>query len=520
MHQLSELDASFLYLESETTPMHIGGLYLFDGSGQTEPLTFGAFRHFLEKRLHLAHFFRQRILEVPLRLDRPYWVDDADFSLDNHLTHQQLEGVSGMSGLTALAEDVLSQPLERDRPLWHVTFVDQLDTDEAMPPNSFAIIVRVHHAAIDAFSGEEVIGTLLEYTTESRPSVQPQPWHPRPIPSSARLAAQASVNVIQRPFKLAGIARDAAGAAFHGLIMQQAGRFGFSSQLFRAPKTPFNRNLTARRQLISHPIPLARLKALKSVIGQGVTLNDVVLGVCAETLQRYLEQQEVSVSRPLVALTPISVRSKSLRRPTGNQMSATLLSLANDEPDPARRVRVIHRNARVSEAYHQAIAADRLTELLPSTMLALSARLYSEFQLAQRYQPVFNLPITNVPGPQVPLYLQGAKLVRQINSAPLFDGAGLVILAVSYEGELIFNFTLCPDVAPDGECLPGLIEESLTAIEAAAYHLDSGDEVDDNNASDGGVLLDDAVQGLEKLLGKIMRPFRNNQAPVKAHQSD
>ncbi|MDX1588265.1 MAG: wax ester/triacylglycerol synthase family O-acyltransferase [Oleiphilaceae bacterium] len=506
MRQLSELDASFLYLESETTPMHIGGLYLFDGSAREEALDFAAFRHFLEKRLHLAHFFRQRILHVPLRLDRPYWVDDAEFSLDNHLSHYDMAQQGGMEELVALTEEILAQPLNQDRPLWQITFVDQLG--EALPKNSFAVIVRVHHAAIDAFSGEEVMGTLLEYGTESRPSVQPRPWTPREAPSPARLAAQASANMMQRPFKLAGIARDAASAALHGLITQRLGRLRWSSQLFRAPKTPFNRNITARRQLITHGVPLARLKALKSVIGESVTLNDVVLGVCAETLNRYLALQESTPERSLVALTPVSVRSKSLRRPTGNQMSAMLLSLASDEPDPARRVRMISRNARVSEIYQQAIAADRLTELVPSTLLALSARLYSEFQLAQRYQPVFNVPITNVPGPQVPLYLQGARMTHQINSAPLFDGAGLVILAISYQGTMNFNITLCPDLISDGKRLPAMIEESLAAIEEAAYHLTPEEEEETRSSQQGSALLDDVMGNMEGWLQRVFSPLK------------
>lgn len=486
--------------------MHIGGLYLFDGSAQEAPLSFAAFRHFLEKRLHLAHFFRQRIMQVPFRLDRPYWVDDADFDLDNHLDHQSLNHQGEMQALTQLTADLLAQTMDASRPLWHVTFVDQLGPE--LPRNSFAIIVRVHHAAIDAFSGEEVMGNLLEYTLKPSSSVQPQHWRPRKTPSSASLAARASANVLQRPFKLAGLARDAAGAALQGLLHQQLGRLHWPSQLFRAPKTPFNRNITARRQLISHPVPLSRLKALKAVIGQGVTLNDVVLGVCAETLNRYLALQQVVPDKSLVALTPVSVRSKSLRRPTGNQMSAMLLSLASDEPDPALRVRLINRNARVSEIYQQAIAADRLTELVPSTMLALSARLYSEFQLAQRYQPVFNVPITNVPGPQVPMYLQGARLVRQINSAPLFDGAGMVILAVSYQGEMNFNITLCPDLVAGADQLPAMIENSLSAIEDAAYHL-APEQLEEQESEDSA-LLDDVIGKMDGWLGRMRKLTRRH----------
>ncbi|HCP20248.1 MAG TPA: wax ester/triacylglycerol synthase family O-acyltransferase, partial [Marinobacter hydrocarbonoclasticus] len=191
----------------------------------------------------------------------------------------------------------------------------------------------------------------------------------------------------------------------------------------------------------------------------------------------------------------------------GNQMSAMLLDLATAEPNPAARIRRIHRNAVESEPYREAIAADRLTELLPSTLLALSARLYSELQVAQRYQPLFNVPITNVPGPQVPLYLQGARLVRQYNSAPLFDSLGLVIVAVSYQGQLTLNFTLCPDVVADSDQLPELVHDSLEAIEKAAAELgpDQGHEQFPESQHN---LTDDVLAYVEKLLKGGLGRFR------------
>ncbi len=234
----------------------------------------------------------------------------------------------------------------------------------------------------------------------------------------------------------------------------------------------------------------------------------MVLGLCAETLRRYMMNHDTDSSRSLVAMTPVSVRSKSLRRATGNQMSAMLLDLATDEPDPARRIRKIHWNAVASEPYQEAIAADRLTELVPSTMLALSARLYSELQIAQRYQPVFNVPITNVPGPQVPLYLQGAKLVRQYNTAPLFDSMGLVIVAVSYQGSLTVNFTLCPDVVPDGDGLEELVGDSLAAIEAAVTHLPAGQDDPEAVEPHPTTLMDDALTLMEGILKKTLKRFR------------
>ena len=489
MHQLNELDASFLFLESEATPMHIGGVYTFDPGEDDNAVTFDDFRVYLQKRLHLANFFRQKLMTLPMNLDRPYWVDDPDFDINQHLEAVDLEGGSH-ADLMALAEERLAAMLPRARPLWHVTWVHGFGDDPALPRGGFALIVRVHHAAIDAFSGEEVMGKLLEYSANNGVPVKTSPWHPEPPPPLEKLAARASLNMVRKPFQVMSLTRDTLGATVRDFLQRPMGRFRQSRQLLNAPRTPFNRNLTRNRRLFSQAVPLARLKTLKTAIGPDITLNDVVLGLCSETLNRYLEQHGVQPEEPLVALTPLSVRSNSLRRPTGNQMSAMLVNLATDEPDPAARIRLIRDNTRVSENYREAIAADRLTERLPSTMVALSTRLYTELQIAQRYQPPFNLPITNVPGPQVPLYLQGARLVHQVNSAPLFHGAGLAILAVSYAGSVHFNLTLCPDLIPDGDCLPQLILESLDAIEHSALSTNASESADQGHFSQSSPCTD------------------------------
>ncbi|PXX89362.1 wax ester/triacylglycerol synthase family O-acyltransferase [Marinobacter vulgaris] len=509
MRQLSELDASFLYLESETAPMHIGGVYLFDARERDEPLAFSTFVDYLRSRLHVVPQFRQRLKEIPLRLGRPYWIDDPDFSIERHLAYVNL-GENGQAGsLMGLASRILEEPLKRDRPLWHITFVDGFQLDEDDPGRrSFALIVKLHHAAIDAFSGEEIMGKLLEYTPSARPIEQPRPWTPRPEPSEERVMLQAGANLLRKPLQMTSLAVNAAEATARGLIQRQMRKLPLPFPFFSAPHSPFNRQITANRQLVSTSLDLARLKAVKATLGN-VTLNDVVLGLCAETLRRYLANHDVRTDRSLVAMTPISVRSSSLRKATGNQMSAMLLDLATREPDPAKRIYRIHWNAVESEPYREAIAADRLTELLPSTMLALSARLYSELQIAQRYQPVFNLPITNVPGPQVPLYLQGARLVRQFNSAPLFDSLGLVIVAVSYQGSLTVNFTLCPDVVADGDSLTGLLQDSLYAIEAAAITLTPESEGPDYHPDNHKTLTDEALTLMEGTLRKVFKNFRN-----------
>ena len=509
MRQLSELDASFLYLESDTAPMHIGGIYVFDASDRKTPLSFNTFVSYLNSRLHVVPVFRQKLKEIPFRLGRPYWIDDTDFSIDRHLTHVNLGGQIHTEQLIDLASKILEQPLPRDRPLWHITFADGflLDDKDGSTGAGVALIVKLHHAAIDAFSGEEIIGKLLEYTPEPHPITSPKPWYPRPEPSAERVVIQTGANMLKTPLQLGSLAMHATEAATRGLIHNQLRKLPLPFPVFSAPQSPFNRKVTASRQIVDATLELARLKAIKASLGD-VTLNDVVLGLCAETLRRYMHNHQTDTSRSLVAMTPISVRSSSLRRATGNQMSAMLLDLATNEPDPARRIRRIHRNAIASEPYREAIAADRLTELLPSTMLALSARLYSELQIAQRYQPAFNVPVTNVPGPQVPLYLQGARLVRQYNTAPLFDSMGLVIVAVSYLGDLTINFTLCPDVIEDGSSLAELANQSLSAIEDAASRLEPEEGSSYTEEGDSPSLANDALTALEGIVKKVVNRFR------------
>lgn len=467
MHQLNELDASFLFLESETTPMHVGGLYIFDAAEREQALTFDDFRDYLNHRLHLAGFFRQKLMHLPFNLDRPYWIDDPDFDINRHLESVDLQG-GDHAALIALAEDRLATLLPRTRPLWEVTWVEGFGPDTLLPADGFALVVRVHHAAVDAFSGEEVMGKLLEYTPDTPTKTRPPAWHPEPAPRPEQLLPRASLNLLRKPFQFMSLTQSTMTAAMRDLMEPPIGRLRTPGKVLGAPRTPFNRNLTERRCLHSTSIDLARLKTLKAAIGPDISLNDLVLGICAEALQRYMADHGIEPEDSLVALTPVSVRSRSLRQPMGNQMSAMLVALATDEPDPARRVARIRANTRTSENYQEAIAADRLTERLPSTLVALSTRLYSEFHLAQHYQPVFNLPITNVPGPQVPLYLKGARLVQQVNSAPLFHGAGLAILALSYAGAMHLNLTTCPDLVPDGDQLTALMETAVEAIEASA----------------------------------------------------
>ncbi|UZE95615.1 WS/DGAT/MGAT family O-acyltransferase [Alkalimarinus alittae] len=456
MQQLSDLDASFLYLETDNSPMLIGGIYVFDNAQRETPMNFGEFYSFIESRLHVASFFRQRLVEVPLKLDQPYWVDDPEFELSKHLSYVTLIGEDKDTQLTELAAALFSKPMERDKPLWSITFVDGLEGDPNLPENGFAMIVRIHHAAIDALSGDEVMSSLLDFSEATANIEKISAWNPSPLPSKFRLIGGAYGNALSTPLRLANIAKDTAASTFYSVLLQRLRNLNLPPALFSAPRTIFNNTISDKRALHYVEIPLERIKNIRKEIDD-CTINDVVMGICAEALHRFLKDHNATPKSPLIAMTPISVRSKSLERKTGNQLSAIMLSLATDITHPIARIKKIHENAVISKTYSQAISAGRLTELIPSSIAALSARIYTEFQLAQRHKPLFNIPITNIPGPQKPLYMNGSKLISQIGTAPLFDGIGLVLVVVSYNGKITISVTSCPSMVE----VPGSFENYL-----------------------------------------------------------
>ncbi|MCP5162803.1 MAG: wax ester/triacylglycerol synthase family O-acyltransferase [Hahellaceae bacterium] len=507
MRQLSDLDASFLYLESERTPMIIGGLYVFDTSERNTDVTFEEFSQFIAARVHLAPFFRQRLVEVPLKLDHPYWIDDPEFQLGRHLTQLTLQPGDTETSLNKFAADLFARPLERDRPLWSITYVDGLEhlPESSLPARGFAMIVRLHHAAIDSLSGDEIMSTLLDFSVTPRKLPPTNPWRPEPLPSKVRLLSSAYGNAITSPFKLATFVKGTAASAFYTLLIQKLRNINIPVSLFSAPRTLFNKNVNQSRQLEYIELPLKQLKQLRKSIGGEVTINDVVTGICAEALYLYLNDQNELPTPPLIAMTPISVRSKTLKARTGNQLSAMLISLATNIRHPIVRIRKIHDNAIISENYSQAISADRLTELVPSSIIALSTRIYTEFQLAQRHKPLFNLPITNIPGPQTPLYLNGAKLVRQVGTAPLFDGIGLVLVAVSYDGKVNISVTSCPTLLEDKPPFGPYLMRAVEAIDSALQEPFEASEYEEAESTreQGAGIIDDVISIFSNLYSNL-----------------
>lgn len=445
MLQLSELDSSFLYLESDRTPLHVGGVYIFKRPTSQSNLSYIRFHQIIESILGNEPFFRQRLVEYPLNLDLPVWADDPEFHINNHVSHHLLN--TAAPSLFALASEYFSKPLDRTRPLWEAQFIEslELDPEHTFTREHFALLLKVHITAIDGISGEDILSQLLHVSPEERELEELKPWKPKPLPDTGSWIGAAYNNVLNIPSKLTYLAKETAASAFYSVLFEQIEKLDLPASIMKVASTPINHKISSLRHIENIEIPLAKVRNIKRQL-VNVTTNDVMMGICAEAISNYLADMKMQPKQDLIALAPISVRSTSLDIKSGNKLAATLFSLATSEKDPIKRIRQIHEAAISSRSYDEAISANHLTELVPSCTAALSARVYSEFLLAQKHKPMFNLPIINIPGPQFPLYFEDAELVNFIGTAPLFDGIGLALMIVSYNGQYSITCTYNPDI--------------------------------------------------------------------------
>ena len=452
--QLSGLDAGFLALESARAPMTVGGLSILDaGSAPGGGLDVERFRAVLRERLHLAVAFRRRLAALPLDLARPYWTElDLDaIDLEAHVERTDLPAPGGWRELSALMAWQLAQQLDRGRPLWHLTFVDGVRLPDH-PRGTAALVATIHHAAIDGVSGAEILGALFDAAAPAANAGEPGAAASH-SPSAALVAEPtAPPGVLDL---LARTGRDLAAAPAAATAVVGRSLLGLAAGAwsrwrsdetpplpFSAPRSPLNRPLSGRLAWAPATIPLDRIKAIKAAANASV--NDVVLAIVGGALRGWLAERGELPDESLVAMVPVSVRAGDERHQAGNLVSAMLVPLATDEADPRARLRLIRDAARGSKVAHQAVGARTLlesAELLPFALAGLGAQLYSRLQLAERHRPVFNVVVTNVPGPPRPLTIAGAPLLAHFGSAPLYDGLGLIVTVMSYAGTVSFGVT-------------------------------------------------------------------------------
>ena len=482
MKQLSGLDTMFLNLETNAVPMHVGGVAILDPSSAPEGFGFAHLKKHIERRLHLLPMFRRRLLASPLALDQPYWIEDPDFDLENHVRHRALPSPGTAQQLSEFVCDVVSTRLDRSMPLWRVYYVEGLEGGKV------AVITKIHHACIDGVSGAEMMGTLLDFSVEGRAIAPPEhPWTPDTVPSQKELLATSLRNFSQSPGEALRLLKESAGVAIHLARGMLSAKF----EAFRDPKGPpeepaydrengmksgvtaprmlFNTTITARRSYACRSLSLADVKFVKNAFGCSV--NDVVLCISAEALRNYLNSKDALPSKSLVAAIPVSVRTEEEKGTAGNKVTMARTTLGTHIADPVERLRAIGARMGKVKQNLKAVPARLIMDWanVPAPgLVAQAARLYENFSIQNLHAPPYNLVISNVPGPPQPLFFAGARVLANYPVSIPYHGLAFNITVMSYQNNLDIGLTGHRGTVPDPEVIMDGMVAALNKLKAAA----------------------------------------------------
>jgi diacylglycerol O-acyltransferase len=457
LDRLTAVDASFLSNESSVSHMHVGAILIFEGP---PPLYVDLLEH-IRGRLSQVPRFRQRLVVPPLEAGRPLWADDANFNLRYHIRHTALPDPGGEEQLRGLAGRVFSQQLDRSKPLWELWLVQGLERDR------FAILTKTHHAMVDGISGVDIGTVLFDLEPVPKPAPVEDDWAPRPQPTTGHLVARAAKDVFHAPLKLAERASQAVrepdttarklADALEG-VGEIAGAFADP-----APDVPLNQPISPHRRFVWARSELATFKRIKNTLGG--TVNDVVLAVVTGALREWLHERGVRTEGlELRALVPVSIRTADERGNLGNRIAAMRGPLPVYVEDPVRRLRVVSEQMEGLKRSKQALGAEviaRFNDFAPPTLLAQASRINFSTRL-------FNLIVTNVPGPQIPLYVLGRELEEVFPVAFLPQNHALAVAIMSYNGRICFGLLADYDSMHDVEVIARGISDSLAELEEAA----------------------------------------------------
>jgi diacylglycerol O-acyltransferase len=459
--RLNPLDVSFLYLEGRTTPMHVGGLAVFEPP--SEGFDYDTFVDLIEHRISLVPRYRQKVRSIPGHLANPVWVDDADFDLGYHVRRSALPRPGSDEQLRELVARVQSRALDRNRPLWEMYLV------EGLTGGRFAVIQKTHHAMVDGISAVDIAQVILDTTPVPR-EIPEDLWMPRPEPGSASLLIDAVTDLIRRPTAVADTVRIGVADARNVASQVTAAVTGVLSAARivarPAPDSPLNSAIGSQRRFA---VARTRLEDYKKVRKyRGGTVNDVVLATVAGAIRGWLlsRGEPVTPSTTVRAMVPVSIRGDSDSGPPGNRVSSYLVDLPVGEPNPMVRLSQVSYAMKAHKESGQSVGADALVALsgfAPPTLHALGARAANSFT-----RRLFNVVITNVPGPQFPLYASGARMLEMFPVIPLAAGQAVSIGLTSYDGGVYFGLNADRDAMHDVEVLGSLIEESLAELIAAS----------------------------------------------------
>jgi len=469
MRQLTGLDASFLALETANATGHVGGVCVLDPAQAPKPLTLARLTEVLGERLPLVPVLRRKLLNVPLGLDQPYWVDDADFDIEYHIREIALPRPGSDAQLTEQVARLHARPLDRSRPLWEIYLITGLARRRA------AVYTKIHHSAIDGASGAELLTVLLDLSPDGRELPASEPFRPARPPSLATLAVLAAARLAWRPVQTVRITNELVrvlptlAPAFGTLVGGMLGLNRGDGEVIptapgRAPATPFNRPITPHRRVAFRSVDLDIVKTVKNAFG--VSVNDVVMAMCAGALRRWLADHDALPEPPLIAMIPVSVRDPASKGALGNKVSAMLATLPTHVINPVQRLEIVHAATKIAKAQQAAIPQgliDQISDFALPALTARAARVVFASGLLHRLPP-FNLCISNVPGPNVPVYLCGAKLLAHYPVSVITDGQGLNITLVGYLGKLHFELVCYREIIPNIDTHTTYLVEELELL--------------------------------------------------------
>jgi diacylglycerol O-acyltransferase len=486
MKQLGNQDAGFVYNETPNTPMHISGLGIYDQS--TAPK--GLLGHkdilkYMQDRLHLAPIFRYKFVEVPFGLDKPYWIDDPDFDIEFHVRHIALPHPGDWRQLCILVSRLNSRPLDFSRPLWEAYIIEGLDNVEGLPKGSFAIMVKVHHSIVDGASGQSVFAALHDLSPDATAPISSAPLMVDRIPTSLELIGRAMPNMIRKPISQTTAFYRKAPNLIRGALRLYKGTLKSGTKL-KVPPTRFNQAISPHRVFEGTCFSLDDIKYVKNTVGQGTTVNDVMLNVIAGGMQKYLAAHNEVPEGSLCAMLPQDIRSEATKNVQGNQVGGIFADLHSDVNNPIDRLVAIHESTGLAkqlalEVDTAALVQNYMGGFFNPSMGKRFNRLLQSSRLIERFGPfACNTLITNVPGPNFPLYHAGAKMVAYWAIPPLTDCLGLGHAIFSYCGRISLSAFSCRSMMPDPDfymqCLNQSFDEILTAARELEAQLARKDE--------------------------------------------
>ncbi len=468
MQRLSGADASFVYGETPSSHMHLGSLAVLDPSTAAGAFDVDRLRALVAARAGLLGPYLRRLVEVPLGLDRPVWVDDPNLDIDCQIRPVRVPAPGGTRELSALVGTLLASKLRSDRPLWEVWFIEGLEAGRV------ALLTKMHHCLADGVRGARLYEVFYDLEPDGpfdrldTPELQGER-----IPSTWEMALRALPRLAGTPLRAARTSCHLGHSAFGMLRTRRSAEWATVTLPFQAPRTSLNRAITPDRGFAFCSVPLSEAKFIKDVFS--VTINDVVLGVCAGALRRYLADRGELPGKPLIAQIPVAVhiddRGDASGGSWGNATAVMGAELPTQLDDPVERLRTIHTSTHSAKALQHALGDDIILDLAnvaPPGLLGAGVRASSWLRLADCFPPVFNLIISNVQGPSLPLYIAGAQLIAIYPIGPLLDGGGLNITVFSLLDQIHFGFVVCPSIVKDAWQLADATSASFAELQTAA----------------------------------------------------